>query len=223
MTANDDAKETRLVEQTITNVVDESQPLFARLRAVSANTVEYTPDGASGENGVYGWFIDLDPPRATTTLSGAANPDTSGQAPPAPQFPGERAVRRFVPRGDSLLVTTVIPRDANACLRAPPGAVFPIDLLTGGNPKRPILDLNNDGRVDDNDLVTVGGIAASAGFLLDTNMLDGTVVDPSVLLGTGEADFLFLSGGSDQQTIRIAGPEDPKTGRLSWRELDDAN
>jgi type IV pilus assembly protein PilY1 len=223
VTANDDAKETRLVEQTITNVVDESQPLFARLRAVSANTVEYTPDGASGENGVYGWFIDLDPPRATTTLSGAANPDTSGQAPPDPQFPGERAVRRFVPRGDSLLVTTVIPRDANTCLRAPPGAVFPIDLLTGGNPKRPILDLNNDGRVDDNDLVTVGGIAASAGFLLDTDMLDGTVVDPSVLLGTGEADFLFLSGGSDQQTIRIAGPEDPKTGRLSWRELDDAN
>jgi type IV pilus assembly protein PilY1 len=223
VTAAADAKDTRLVEQVITNAVDESQPLFQRLRAVSANTVEYTPDDSLGNPGVYGWFIDLDMPRATTTLQGNANPDTSGNAPPAPQFPGERAIRRFVPRGDSILVTTVIPRDANTCLRAPPGSVFPLDLLTGGNPKRPILDLNNDGEVNDDDLVQVGGIAASAGFLLDTDMLDGTVVDPSVLLGTGDADFLFLSGGSDQQTIRIAGPNDPKTGRLSWRELDDAN
>jgi hypothetical protein len=44
-----------------------------------------------------------------------------------------------------------------------------------------------------------------------------------LLLGTGDADFLFLSGGDEQITIRVAGAEDAKTGRLSWRELDDAN
>ena len=61
------------------------------------------------------------------------------------------------------------------------------------------------------------------GILFDTSDLNGQLVDPSLLLGTGGADFLFLSGGDEQISIRIAGAEDPKTGRLSWRELDDAN
>ena len=144
-------------------------------------------------------------------------------APPAVQFPGERAIRRFVPRGSSLLVTTVIPRDANTCLRSPPGSTFPIDALTGGNPTRPILDLNNDGMIDAADMVTVGGVQYAAGILFSTDDLNGQLVDPSLLLGTGDADFLFLSGGDEQITIRVAGPEDAKTGRLSWRELDNAN
>ena len=221
-TANSNAKATRLVRQTVTNVVNETGTAFEKLRIVSANPVVYTPD-AGVVPGTYGWYFDFVMTRPLLTLQGNPNGDTDGAAPPAVQFPGERAIRRFVPRGSSLLVTTVIPRDANTCLRSPPGSTFPIDALTGGNPTRPILDLNNDGVIDSGDMVTVGGVQYAAGILFSTDDLNGQLVDPSLLLGTGDADFLFLSGGDEQITIRVAGPEDAKTGRLSWRELENAN
>lgn len=217
-TASPDAKLNRLVEQTITNIVDETSPDFQRQRVVSANPVAYVPD-ASGDPGVYGWYIDLDPVRPTTTLQGNANPDIYGNAPPAAQYPGERAIRRIVSRGSAILITTVVPRDANTCAQAPPGSTFPIDGLSGGNPKRPIFDLNNDGVINDTDYVNVGGVNYASGIVFDTDDLDGTLVDPSLLVGSGDYDFLFLSGGDDQVAIRIAPPEDQKVGRLSWRQL----
>ena len=55
--------------------------------------------------------------------------------------------------------------------------------------------------------------------MFDNDDLDGTLVDPSMLVGSGEHDFLFISGGDDQVTLRLAPPEDQKTGRLSWRQL----
>ena len=82
------------------------------------------------------------------------------------------------------------------------------------------LDINNDGVLDENDYVEVNGENYASGILFDTDDLDGTLVDPSVLIGTGESDFLFLSGGDDQLTLRVGGTESSKTGRLSWRELD---
>ncbi|TDJ31749.1 MAG: hypothetical protein E2O59_00255 [Gammaproteobacteria bacterium] len=222
-TARSDAKSTRLVEQTIINIVDETNTLFERQRIVTDNDVTYVPDDGGGAAGVYGWFIDLDMVRATTTQSGNPNTDSSGQAPPDPQFPGERAVRRFIARGDVLLITTIIPRDANTCFRSPPGATQPISMLTGGNPGRAILDINNDGVVDADDMIDYSSEQYASGILFDTEDLDGTLVDPSMLVGSGSDDFLFLSGGDDQITLRIAGPLGEKTGRLSWRELNDAN
>ncbi|MCZ6854552.1 MAG: hypothetical protein O7G86_11595, partial [Gammaproteobacteria bacterium] len=99
----------------------------------------------------------------------------------------------------------------------------PISMLTGGNPLRAILDINNDGYVDDADMITYNGQQYASGILFDTDDLDGTLVDPSMLVGSGGDDFLFLSGGDDQITLRITGPLDNKTGRLSWRELSEAN
>jgi type IV pilus assembly protein PilY1 len=217
-TANPASKLNRLVEQTITNVYDSTSPLFQKQRRLSANPVNYEPDQA-GDPGVYGWYIDLDPVRPATTVQGAANPDTAGNAPPAVQFPGERAIRRIISRGTAVLITTVVPRDASTCTAAPPGSTFPIDGLTGGNPKRAIFDVNNDEVIDDNDLLTVNGVNYATGIVFDADDLDGTLVDPSMLVGTGDFDFMFISGGDDQVTLRIAPPDDQKTGRLSWRQM----
>ena len=142
------------------------------------------------------------------------------------QFPGERAIRRFVPRGDAVLVTTVIPRDANTCLRAPPGGVyFPNRSADGRQSKRPILDLNNDAVEWTTTIWSRLEVLPPRrpGLLLDTDISTARWSTRPCCSALGDADFLFLSGGSDQQTIRIAGPEDLKTGRLSWRELDDTN
>ena len=217
-TASPGAKFNRLVEQNITNIVDEGA-LFPNQRILSKNVVAYQPDSNTGTPGTYGWYFDLDPVRASVTLQGNPSNVNTGLAPPSPQFPGERAIRRIIERGGILLITTVIPRDANTCFRAPPGSTFPIDALTGGNPTRPFFDTNNDGVIDDDDLVVVAGETYTSGVLFDADDLDGTVVDPSMLVGTGDHDYLFISGGDDQITLRIAPPEDQKTGRLSWRQL----
>ncbi|MEM7217898.1 MAG: PilC/PilY family type IV pilus protein [Pseudomonadota bacterium] len=213
------SKLTRLVEQTITNVVDETLPT-PFLRIMSENAVAYTP-ASGGSGGNYGWFIDLDPPRAATTQQGNPNPDTGGLAPPNAQYPGERAIRRIIPRANALVLTTVIPRDADSCFRAPPGAIWFVDSLSGGDPGRPVIDLDNDGVIDDGDLVTVDGEEYAAGILFDSGAGDGSLVDPSVLLGDDLTDWLVLnsSHGEDPTIVRIIKNQVPKTGRLSWWEL----
>lgn len=218
-TAEPASKGSLLTEQSITNLVDEAGN-FAQLRILTSNDVNYIPGNTSTSN--YGWFIDLDPVRADTTIQGNPSGDTGGLAPPNPQYPGERAIRRIVPRGNALIITTVIPRDANSCFRAPPGSIFFIDSLTGGNPGEPIIDINNDGVIDSADLVTFGGEQFAAGILFEggTNG-DGSLVDPSVLLGDGDTDFLIINNSHSDlpQIVRVIKDGNRKVGRLSWWEI----
>jgi len=217
-TADADSKLTLLTEQEITNVVDETRN-GDTLRIMSENPVTYMPGIGAGAN--YGWYIDLDPVRASTTLQGNVNTDAGGLAPPNPQYPGERAIRRIVQRGSTLVLTSVIPRDANSCFRAPPGALWFVDALTGGNPAGPVIDLDNDGIIDENDFITINGVDYAAGILFDAGNGDGSLVDPSVLLGDGDSDFLVInkSHGEDPDIIRIIKDANSKTGRLSWWEI----
>jgi type IV pilus assembly protein PilY1 len=217
-TAAADTRSVRLVQQTVTNVVEEVNGVAVTRRVITNNPVTYTPEGASP--GVYGWYWDLNMPRATTTTSGNANPDTSGNAPPAPQYPGEKAIRRMIYRDGTIVTTTVLPATGDAsCFGARPGAVMLFDLLTGGDPGRPVVDFNNDGKIDANDLVTVGGVAYAAGLLFNQQDLDGTLVDMSTLGGEADTDFLFVSGGDETIAMRIIDAALGRVGRLSWREI----
>jgi type IV pilus assembly protein PilY1 len=221
-TADAGSKSARLVEQTITNVVDDTVNPAQTRRIVSANPVEYVADGINP--GVYGWYIDLDMVRADQTVSGFANPDTTGNAAPDPQFPGEKAIRRILFRDGTLITTTVLPTtNESSCLGARPGAILVMDALTGGDANRPVIDFNTDGVVDEGDLVTVGGVEFSGGLLFQQGDLDGSLVDLSTLGGAGDTDFLFVSGGDETIAFRIDDLNDSKTGRLSWIELDGSN
>ena len=221
-TAADGSKAARLVEQTITNVVDDSVSPAITRRIVSTNAVEYVADGA--DPGTYGWYIDLDMPRAETTISGALNTDTSGQAPPDPQYPGEKAIRRLLFRNGAVITTTVLPAsDDRSCFATRAGAILVFDAMSGGDADQAVIDFNTDGIVDQDDLVEVDGVAYSGGVLFDQGDLDGTLVDLSTLGGEGDMDFLFVSGGNDTTVYRIADVNAGRTGRLSWVELDDAD
>ena len=85
-TANSNAKATRLVQQTVTNVVNETGTAFEKLRIVSANPVNYVPD-AGVVPGTYGWYFDFVMTRPLMTLQGHPNGDVE-----------ERAARGAVPR-----------------------------------------------------------------------------------------------------------------------------
>ena len=217
--AQPNSKYDRLVEQTLTNIVDDSGTPVQTRRALTSNSVIYEPDDG-GTMGTYGWYIDLDMPRATQTTSGAANPDSSGRNPPDAQFPGEKAIRRLVLRNGAIVTTTVLPSlDEFSCYGTRPGAILVLDAVTGGDIGRPVIDFNTDGVIDENDLLEDGGDTYSAGLLFNQGDLDGALVDLSTLGGEGDADWLFACGGNDCLPFRIEPPDESRTGRLSWREL----
>ncbi len=218
-TANSDTKDLRLVEQEISNVVDDTGAVTLTRRIVTSNAVEYESETATP--GTYGWYIDLDIERATTTIGGDPNPDTAGNAPPGAQYPGEKAIRRWLFRDGVIITTTVLPAtDETSCFGARPGAILVLDGLTGGDPVDPIIDFNTDTYVDEDDLVSVNGQTYSGGLLFDYSALDGALVDLSTLGGEGDTDFLFVSGGNDTVSYRIRDLADIKTGRLSWIQLE---
>ncbi len=218
-TAQPDTKALRLVEQVMTNVVDDSTSPAQTRRILTSNPVNYVSE--SGVPGTYGWYFDLDMVRASTTISGNPNPDSSGLAPPNPQFPGEKAIRRMIYRDGTMIAATVLPSvGSTSCFGSRPGSVLLFDVLSGGNPIRALVDFNNDGYVNDGDLITVGGEDFAAGILFDQDALDGSLVDPSILGGEGDTDFLFISGGNETTSYRILDVNDNRTGRLSWQELD---
>lgn len=218
-TALDGSKYSRLVEQELSNIVDDSASPTQTRRALTSNSVVYEPDDGSGP-GTYGWYVDLDMPRATNTTSGAPNPDVSGRNPPEPQFPGEKAIRRLLLRNGAIITTTVLPSlDEFSCYGTRPGSILVLDAVNGGDVERPVIDFNNDGVIDDGDLLEDGGETYSAGLLFDQGDLDGALVDLSTLGGEGDSDWLFACGGNDCLPFRLEPPDEGRTGRLSWREL----
>ena len=191
-----------LVEQELINLFDSSLGAF---RTATANEVIY--DTAS----VRGWYIDFDPRRPVTTVDGGFNPDASGNAPPAIQFPGERAVRNLDIRGGFLFVNTVIPRDSLSCDVSPGGFAFAINPLTGGvggQNADSAFDINNDGQFDNNDLV--GGVVVSG------LRFDDAVPTDSTFIGTKRFTQLSDRSLDIRDTNTGFGS---RTGRLSWREL----
>ncbi|MEM7097110.1 MAG: PilC/PilY family type IV pilus protein [Pseudomonadota bacterium] len=222
ITALANTRENRLVEQTMTNEVEDQDGL--RTRRVHTNlAVEYN----AGVNGTYGWYIDLDASRALYTIGGAANPDAGGNAPPGPQYPGERAIRRFLYRDGVILTTTVLPAiNEVACFGSVPGALLIFDHLTGGDAIDPVIDFNNDGTIDHGDLVGGTEDGASGGLLYGTgefgaNGPDGQLTDLSTLSGTGGDDYVFVSGGNNTDPRKLKSVSDLKTGRLSWTEVEE--
>jgi len=214
-TAKADSKEVRMVQQTMTNLLDDASDAAVTRRIVSANSVPYQAESA--EPGTYGWYIDLDIPPAASTVSGELLP-TNGVS--AAQYPGERAIRRFVFRDGAIFTTTVLPSSsATACFGARPGALLIFDALTGGNPKQAVLDYNNDGYVDSRDLLNIGDQAYAAGLLFDRSSLEGQLVDLSTLGAEGETDLLFICAGNECLTRKIRDLNDTKSGRLSWTQL----
>ncbi|MEM7079468.1 MAG: PilC/PilY family type IV pilus protein, partial [Pseudomonadota bacterium] len=215
-TAQPNSKNLRLVQQELENRVDDRvNPPQTRRVIPSANSVAYDEETPSSI-GTYGWYVDLNMPRAALTTSGAPNPDLSGNPPPDAQFPGERAVRRLLVRDGNLFTTTVLPAtDETSCFGARPGSILIFDIATGGDPGRPLIDFNLDGVIDDLDLVD----GYSGGILFSYSDLDGALVDLSTLGGSGDTDFLFVSGGKDTKAYKTADLEDPKQGRQSWTQL----
>lgn len=217
-TAQSDTISLRLIQNSIENIVDDSGTEIQTRRVITRtdtleDDVPYQSETAVP--GTYGWYMHLNPERAEFTTSGAPNPDVAGND-TGPQYPGEKAIRRFLFRDGVIITTTVLPAtNETSCFGARPGSIMVMDALNGTSPTEAVIDFNRDGKIDEDDLIN----GYAGGLLFDYTDLDGALVDLSTLGGEGDTDFLFVSGGNDTVSYRIRDLNDPKTGRLSWTQL----
>ena len=158
------------------------------LRVLTNNSVNFT----TGSGGTYGWRINL-------------------------PVSGERVVVSPVARGNVVFFNTLIP-STEPCTYGGSGYLMSVDLRTGGSPLTTPFDLNGSGKVDANDLVSVGssqnlGVAGQAfnmGIPTESTILSNYQYTPGTKTKEGS-----------QIDIRLLEPlESPIRGRLSWEELE---
>jgi type IV pilus assembly protein PilY1 len=198
----------QLVEQNFINHQNREEGYI--VRTSTDNLIDWNNNG---NDLVRGWVINLDIPPA----SGGANPE----------FPGERAVRRFQYRGGILFVNTVIPKTGNAdpCVAGAGGWELGFCPETGGapNPQRDppldcdkiIFDLNRDNEFSNLD--NVGDVAAniSANIVTGKQFEDSTPADSSFI---GDIQVTQTSDKSIEST-KTNTSDTVLQGRHSWREV----
>ncbi len=121
--------------------------------------------------------------------------------------------RRFFAWGGLLFITWAAPGGES-------GALLPINPATGLSPRQPVLDLNGDGQVNEEDLARLGGDSYAPGVLLDEDELGGPFASPQILHQGNEA-VLALAAGRERRILALGAPLHSIAGRLSWRELTD--
>ena len=190
-----------LVAQRMRNIRTTGNGSARLHRVVVDRPVHYRPSGAS-RSGARGWRIDLNVPRAGSE-TGAA------------RHPGERFHPRLTAWGDLLLVTTLMPEPTAG---GTVGAVVPINWVTGGSPRHPVLDLNGDGLLNASDLLSVDAADRAPGMVFDGGDFNGPLAAPQLLPRFGGGQ-LVVAGGSQRRSPAIGPPVQRLAGRLSWREL----
>lgn len=134
-----------------------------------------------------GWFIDL-------MVGGQKN--------------GERIVNQPKIIGRALVVNTIIP-DTDICNPGGSGYVMAIDPFKGGRLARNFFDVNQDGSVDDGDMMsTIEGEVPVSGV--------GFTSMPGEPLFMGDEMVVGLTDTSIESMLTSSGV---RRGRVSWREM----
>ena len=124
--------------------------------------------------------------------------------------PGERQVTDPVIRGDLVFFNTMTP-DGNPCNAGGTSWLMVADWLTGGAPSEVAFDLNRDSALGDLD--KIGGEVAAG------KELSGIATSPVNLTNKRYTSTTETTGGSTIEVTDILDIGGPKTGRLSWEEL----
>lgn len=149
-----------------------------------AQTWSHTAGSVPSDNpvdytdGAYGWAIQL-------------------------SIAGERSITDAAVRGSAVIFNTTVPA-SSPCTLEGLGYRYAVDLTSGSFPTEPVLDLNNDNIINEDDMVTDGSNIPPVSTLSD-------FPTPNTF-----TDELVFSG---KEPDSIAGLLKPKTGRLSWQEL----
>ncbi len=124
--------------------------------------------------------------------------------------PGERQVTDAVIRGDLVFFNTTTPDD-NPCQAGGTSWLMVADWETGGAPPEVAFDINNDFAIDDGDTIND---EPAAGI-----QVTGIAASPVNLANKRYTSTTQTTGGSTIEVTEIIDLGGPRTGRLSWEEL----
>jgi type IV pilus assembly protein PilY1 len=164
---------TTLSDGTTTSTVNQSVRVTSKCEVAYGSTVPTTttPPCTTNINRL-GWYMDL------------VKPDGTKQA--------ERVVGSPVIRNGAVIFVTLIPTNAT-CQPSGTGWIMELD-LSGARFTGSPIDINNDGRIDDHDLVRLddGTTAAASGI----GSTVGIIKTPAIVQTESERDTKYLSGSS---------------------------
>lgn len=180
-----------LLEQVqISGAADAGQAVY---RFMSSNTVNwYSPSKGTGEH--LGWFFNL-------------------------PGDGERMVSDVSVIDGILKVITVQPSDS-PCSGGTVSIAHGLDACTGGTPFDPYFDINNDGKINEDDLVNIGSATNPRRMPVAGIYSQGMVYNPaSIGLGKGSEVAVDVSSVSDA-SLKVTRTKAERTGVVNWREID---
>ncbi len=147
----------------------------------STADLRHTTDHSVDYSSQYGWYLDL-------------------------PVGGERVIVDPKIRGEYVFFNTLIP-DVDTCNSSGSGWLMALKIGNGGNPDKPVYDVNNDDKVDDGDLIN--GTYRPSGTRMENIPAGSNFIDDLMFTPDDEGD-IFRTRVDD-------GSGNP--GRLSWREI----
>jgi type IV pilus assembly protein PilY1 len=181
-----------LVAQTIiyedVGVLSDASKTPFKVRVVSNNSADTPP--------VYGWRLKLLPPNSKET-----------------EGTGERAVSTPILRNGRIIFASSIPSD-NVCGFGGSSWLMELNAENGGRFSKPVLDVNNDGKITDLDRVLIDGTY----YPITGRGTDEMIKTPAIIKGDG-VEFKYTSGSSGSLgVITESEDEGELLGRQSWRQ-----
>ena len=168
--------------------------LLNRVRITSQYPVSYATKK--------GWYMDLLSPDGP-------DPDSN------PDAIGERIITQPLSRFGRGIFTTYAP-SANPCDGGGVSLVMNLDALSGARLGESVFDVNLDGFIDANDMVTY----MSGNTVVSGLFISATIGAPAVISDGGGGKEILLYSGISGQTQKIDIAADPTAvGRQSWRQL----
>jgi len=153
-------------------------------RQLTQNAVDYN-------NGDMGWYID---------------------AVVGTDYQGEKMTGQPILYGGRIIWVSRIAQNADRCFSGGIGVLMEADALTGGQITAPVLDTNNDGKIDSSDVNVAGRV-----------FTDGMITDPQIVSDpTSGKDYkVFSTTGGNVMSIGESQPpgEGSDPGRMSWQQL----
>jgi type IV pilus assembly protein PilY1 len=193
---------TDLLEQRILTRVNQVQQTDADGNTVTFDVgLTFVSNDRLGDQ--RGWYLDL--------VWDSANGG------PGPQ--GERVTARALVRGDRVIFTSLIP-SSDACSAGGTSWLYEVNTLSGSRLSYAVFDINNDGKFDSNDFVTItinGEQVAVPASGLDPDI--GIINTPTVLTDPVSGNERKIFTGSSGQIISVPEAGSINRGRQNWEQV----
>lgn len=198
-------------------------------RCIPVSPTAYAADGVDNNNndvidetgeaiGHAGWFVDLPFMVDATTDDVDNDNDGTTDEPGEQKLAGERVVKDVIIRNGKAIVISFIPAESR-CSGGGKSIIHEMDVCDGSRTDTPSFDINEDGIIDENDLINIGTpedpvMVPPTGILYDGMLHTPVIVtDPDE---DKEREMKIFSSSSG--TTEVVWERQEKTGLHYWRE-----